>query len=51
MASDGVAGSPEPGAAAFDGLSSAPDVPDLRLTSEQIDLLRREGQVRPTVAG
>ena len=25
--------------------------PALRLTSEQIDLLRREGEVRPTVAG
>jgi thioredoxin reductase (NADPH) len=51
MAGDGVAGPPEPGAASLGGPSSAPDVPDVRLTSEQIDLLRREGQVRPTVAG
>ena len=39
------------GGAAFGGRPPVPDVPDVRLTSEQIDLLRREGQVRPAVAG
>jgi thioredoxin reductase (NADPH) len=50
MTSDGVAGPPGSGAA-FEGLSSAPDAVDVRLTSEQIGLLRQEGQIRRTVAG
>jgi thioredoxin reductase (NADPH) len=51
MTGDGIAGPPGTGAAAFEGRSPVPDVPDVRLTSEQIDMLRREGETRPTVAG
>ena len=37
--------------AASEGYPSADDVPNVRLTDGQIELLRREGEVRPTVAG
>jgi|SRR5215469_12738991 len=52
MASNGgFAGPPGAGAAADEGHPSAADVPNVWLTDEQIELLRREGEVRPTVAG
>jgi cyclic nucleotide-binding protein len=40
----------EAGAAAG-GHAPAADPPELRLTGEQVDLLRREGEVRPVAAG
>ena len=39
------------GVAASGAYPPAADVPNVRLTVEQIELLRREGEVRPTVAG
>ena len=52
MASDGEpTGTPGGGAADGPGGRPAADMVELRLTGEQIALLRREGQARPVVAG
>src|SRR5215469_1506875 len=52
MAGDGdLTGPPGEGAAEDPGHRPAADVIELRLTDEQIDLLRREGEVRPVAAG
>ena len=47
----GSAGPAGPGMAAGEGGPTAADLVELRLTEAQIALLRREGEVRPAVAG
>ena len=52
MAGDGkLTGTPGEGAADGPGERPAADMVELRLTGEQIALLRREGEVRPVAAG
>jgi thioredoxin reductase (NADPH) len=50
-ANGALAGPSEGGAAADQRRPSAADVPNVWLTDEQIELLRGEGEVRPTAAG
>src|SRR5215467_12080951 len=52
MPSEGaLTGPPSEGAAAGEGATPAAALPALRLTEEQIGLLRREGEVRPVATG